>query len=302
MTTETSAAPGGLTGEQIDWQDLCARLRAKTPIYDGAELIDYLYPSELQLEAASFIESAGISRIAAANNNWDSDRLIRKVAARYGCSHPGVEDWYEIPASELMPFVRAVLASAPKAAEQAPVADAARADAAEREHCERIVLRAERDRERARNDHLMQVLTRIYGLLTPEDVRLPDGRVMRFDNPEIERKILRGLCAAIRAIPAAITSTAPAQQAVTLMDAATALESKIPAGWQFYSADFSLSPGRVMLVRDAAGKNWWRNLPEELGEGVPLFVSGSGTTLARAIDTAANRIAALQSHSKGEAS
>jgi Lar family restriction alleviation protein len=71
------------------------------------------------------------------------------------------------------------------------------------------VLRAERDHARDLSARSIAILSRIRSFLTPEDVRLPDGRVMRFNNPEIEREMLRGLCAAIRAIPGDL-ATGPA--------------------------------------------------------------------------------------------
>lgn len=64
------------------------------------------------------------------------------------------------------------------------------------------------------------------------------------------------------------------------------LESQIPKGWQLYSADFSISPGYVMLIRDDAGKKWWHSLPEEQREKAALFITGRGNTLLKAIDAA----------------
>jgi hypothetical protein len=61
----------------------------------------------------------------------------------------------------------------------------------------------------------VNILSRIHSFMTPEDVRLPDGRVMRFSNAEVEREMLRGLCAAIRAVPdelAALSQKAGEQQ------------------------------------------------------------------------------------------
>jgi hypothetical protein len=53
----------------------------------------------------------------------------------------------------------------------------------------------------AKFERAVKIVSRIHSFLTPDDVRLPDGRVMRFSNPDIESEMLRGLCAAIRAVP-----------------------------------------------------------------------------------------------------
>jgi hypothetical protein len=63
------------------------------------------------------------------------------------------------------------------------------------------VLRAQRQGLEAQVECLMSALTRIHSFLSPEDVRTPDGTVYRFDNPAIEREMLRGLSEAIRAVP-----------------------------------------------------------------------------------------------------
>ena len=51
------------------------------------------------------------------------------------------------------------------------------------------------------NARMLAKLVRIHSFMGAEDVHLPDGRTFRFDNPEIERDMLRGLSAAIRDIP-----------------------------------------------------------------------------------------------------
>jgi len=59
-----------------------------------------------------------------------------------------------------------------------------------------IALR-ERDIAREMYDIAIKHLTAITGLLRPSDVHLPDGRVMRFDKPELELECYRALCKAI---------------------------------------------------------------------------------------------------------
>jgi hypothetical protein len=62
--------------------------------------------------------------------------------------------------------------------------------------------------ERAKNAHLVRTLVRIHSFISPADVRLPDGRVFRFDNPAIQMEMLRGLSDAIRAVPAELDAAA----------------------------------------------------------------------------------------------
>ena len=59
----------------------------------------------------------------------------------------------------------------------------------------------------SRVDHLAKILTRIHSFVLPDDVKLPDGRVMRFGHPEVEREMLRGLSDAIKAVPAALAES-----------------------------------------------------------------------------------------------
>lgn len=53
----------------------------------------------------------------------------------------------------------------------------------------------------AKFEYLIRVLSRIHGFLLPNGVQLPDGRRFEFSNPDVERDMLRGLTAAIRAVP-----------------------------------------------------------------------------------------------------
>ena len=75
-----------------------------------------------------------------------------------------------------------------------------------------------------------------------------------------------------------------------------------PEGWIFHSADFSMAArcparsGRVTLVRDLAGRDWWLALSDEDKERVPLYVYGSGNTLSDAIKDAALRAAQQQNN------
>lgn len=68
---------------------------------------------------------------------------------------------------------------------------------------------------------------------------------------------------------------------------------KVPDGWRFFTADFSLQAagksetGSVMLIRDHAGKARWHAFSDEVQELVPLYVSGNGRTVDEAISDAA---------------
>lgn len=53
---------------------------------------------------------------------------------------------------------------------------------------------------RANYDSAIQRLVTISRFLLPNAVKLPDGRVMEFSNPDIEREMLRGLTKAIREV------------------------------------------------------------------------------------------------------
>lgn len=53
----------------------------------------------------------------------------------------------------------------------------------------------------ARFERAVKIISHIYSFVTPEDVRLPDGRVFRFNDPRGEGEMLRGLSEAIRAVP-----------------------------------------------------------------------------------------------------
>jgi hypothetical protein len=77
---------------------------------------------------------------------------------------------------------------------------------------------------------------------------------------------------------------------------ATGVEAKIPKGWVFSAADFSLKAagkrkmGNVTFVRDVEGRKKWLSLSEEDRDRVHLYVSGSGVDLESAIEDAVNRI------------
>lgn len=82
-----------------------------------------------------------------------------------------------------------------------------------------------------------------------------------------------------------------------------AIESLIPPGWRFYSADFSLAPaepGRVLLTRDAEGTAWWHSLSLEESDAVPLFVSGRGATFRAAVAAAVAEIITAQAAPAGQ--
>ncbi|WP_250518634.1 hypothetical protein [Caballeronia sp. ATUFL_M1_KS5A] len=71
------------------------------------------------------------------------------------------------------------------------------------------------------------------------------------------------------------------------------LESRIPDGWRFYTADFSgsRSPGSATLIRDDKGKAEWLALSDEEREATDLYVFGRGNTFREAIDAAIAAIA-----------
>jgi len=73
----------------------------------------------------------------------------------------------------------------------------------------------------------------------------------------------------------------------------------IPEGWGFCSADFSLQAsgvsefGGVMLIRTGADRADWHFLTDEQREVIPLYVSGTGKTVAKAIASAAKNCTPL---------
>jgi hypothetical protein len=79
---------------------------------------------------------------------------------------------------------------------------------------------------------------------------------------------------------------------------------RVPQGWAFYSADFSLRAhessrtGSVMLVRTGDDYRAWFRLPEEDRDRVPLYVSGAGPTVEDAITDAIQ--AAQRAHGIGD--
>lgn len=74
-------------------------------------------------------------------------------------------------------------------------------------------------------------------------------------------------------------------------------DDAVPAGWKFYTADFSVNakdsryPGHVMLIRDQSGVEWWHRLGAEDQERVDLYVSGKGSTVSQALHDACARAA-----------
>jgi hypothetical protein len=53
----------------------------------------------------------------------------------------------------------------------------------------------------ARYERAVKIVSHIHSFITQEDVRLPDGRVFRFNDPRGDSEMLRGLSEAIRAVP-----------------------------------------------------------------------------------------------------
>lgn len=91
----------------------------------------------------------------------------------------------------------------------------------------------------------------------------------------------------------------------TKIDAAIAAlqaepQPAIPKGWAFSSADFSLQvsgasdSGSVMLVRGGMARVGWHQLTEAQKELIPLYVSGTGKTIAQAIANAVKNCTPLR--------
>jgi len=73
------------------------------------------------------------------------------------------------------------------------------------------------------------------------------------------------------------------------------LESFIPRGWVFYSADFSLlvsghGLGSVMIRRDKEGTECWHSLSDAEKERVQLYVTGVGRSVGEALQNAVEQI------------
>lgn len=103
------------------------------------------------------------------------------------------------------PFVAFTMAANPQAVLQLIAEN-------ERLQRENGILRFERDTARAQKDWVISVLSRIHSFLSPQDVVLPDGRTFEFNNAAIEHDMLKGLTAAIRAIPEKLAEAASQQQ------------------------------------------------------------------------------------------
>ena len=94
-------------------------------------------------------------------------------------------------------------------------------------------------------------------------------------------------------------------EALAKIDAAIAAlqaepQPAIPKGWVFSSADFSLQAsgasdsGSVMLVRGGMARVGWHQLTEAQKESIPLYVSGTGKTIAQAIANAVKNCTPLR--------
>lgn len=71
-----------------------------------------------------------------------------------------------------------------------------------KEDREREILRSELDRARMTNEHLVKVLSGIYGLLYPPLVKLSDGRAFAFKPQNLDpHEYMQALSDRIRAIP-----------------------------------------------------------------------------------------------------
>ena len=69
----------------------------------------------------------------------------------------------------------------------------------------------------------------------------------------------------------------------------------LPRGWEFNSADFSLSP-TVSLQRDFNGMCWWHTLTEVEQDQTPFYVIGVGNDLQSCIDDAIKQIEKINSN------
>lgn len=70
------------------------------------------------------------------------------------------------------------------------------------------------------------------------------------------------------------------------------VESFIPSGWEFDTADFSIrgADGYVCLRRDKKGTEWWHGLSEEDRERTDLYVYGRASSLVQAIKNAVSNV------------
>lgn len=64
----------------------------------------------------------------------------------------------------------------------------------------------------AARERYVQILSAIHGLLQPQDVKLEDGRVMRFSKPDLQIECYRQLSERIRAIPDELAALAQRQE------------------------------------------------------------------------------------------
>lgn len=77
-----------------------------------------------------------------------------------------------------------------------------------------------------------------------------------------------------------------------------AMRARVPDGWMFLCADFSMQAygnrdyGNVTLIKDEAGRKNWHALSEEEQKRAPLYVHGIGRTINEAIADAARDAAA----------
>lgn len=70
------------------------------------------------------------------------------------------------------------------------------------------------------------------------------------------------------------------------------ITDRIPAGWRFYTADWSIpSNCAVTLTRINEHRAAWNAMPDHDREHCPLFVSGKGANLEMAINDAVSNLA-----------
>jgi hypothetical protein len=115
---------------------------------------------------------------------------------------PGGESWCSIAADRLAALRVELAAVNDKAGDlhgeiadwnKAWLAMLTRAEKAEAElaavRVDAEIFLNERDRERARADHIFKTLMNIYNVLSPPVINLPDGRVFVWSHPETEHKM-----------------------------------------------------------------------------------------------------------------
>lgn len=108
------------------------------------------------------------------------------------------------------------------------------------------VLTAERDQARAQYDHVFKVMMSVFNLApNGKDIHLPDGRVMRFNDPNAA-ETLNALGRAIWAIPEKLAAAPLPRQAAVQGEHATHAPTSEPVRWEW----------RHRLIKDKGWGAW----------------------------------------------